>query len=71
MDIENQEVFYCEDDGANRVFCEICDKLCRERYYKNPLKSGTHTNNFHKRQCLKDFKIILFSKCALALWDMW
>ena len=50
MDIENQEVFYCEDDDEYRVYCEICDNLCKERYYKNHLKSRTHTNNFYKRQ---------------------
>ena len=30
MDIENQEVIYCEDDGEHRVYCNICDKLCIE-----------------------------------------
>ena len=40
----------------NIEYCEVCDKLCVERYYKNHLRSGTHTNNFYKRQQLKDFK---------------
>ena len=31
MDRENQEVFFCADDGENRVYCDICDKLCIER----------------------------------------
>ena len=53
MDIENQEVIYCEDDGKSRVYCDIRDKLCIERYYKNHLKSGTHANNNRKRQQLK------------------
>ena len=44
MDIENQEVIYCADDDEYRVYCEICDKLCVERYYKNHLKSQTHNN---------------------------
>ena len=44
MDIENQEVIYCEDDRGYRIYCKICDKLCVERFYKNPLKSSTHTN---------------------------
>ena len=43
------EVIYCNDDGGHRVYCEICDKLCFERYYKNHLKSQTHSNNIHKR----------------------
>ena len=50
MDSENQEVIHCADDDEYRVYCDICDKLCIERYCKNHLKSGTHTNNFHKRQ---------------------
>ena len=51
MDGENQEAVYCED-GEYRVYCNICDLLCIQRYYKNHLKSGTHTNNFYKRQRL-------------------
>ena len=50
MDVENQQVVYCADDEEYRVYCDICDKLCMERYYKNPWKSGTHTSNFYKRQ---------------------
>ena len=50
MDIENQEVIYCADDDENRVYCEICVKLCIGRYYKNLLKSGTHLNSIYKRQ---------------------
>ena len=42
MDGDNQEVFYCEDDGEYDVYCHICDKLCNERFFKNHLKSGTH-----------------------------
>ena len=49
MDIESQEVIYCPDDDEYRKYCEICDKLCIERYYKKHLKSGTQTNNFAKR----------------------
>ena len=44
--------FYAGDDEY-RVYCEICDKLCIERYYKNHLKSGTYKNNNRKRQQLK------------------
>ena len=44
------EVVYCAYDDEYRVYCEICDKLCIERYYKNHLKSGTHANNNRKRQ---------------------
>ena len=41
MHIENQEFIYCPEDGEFRVYCNICDLLCIERYYKNHLKSQT------------------------------
>ena len=47
MDNENQLVIYCEDDEY-RVFCDICDNLCIQRFYKNHLKSKTHLNNIRK-----------------------
>ena len=50
MDIENQEVIFCEDDGEYRVCCDICDKLCIKRFYKNHGTSQTHTKNTRKRQ---------------------
>ena len=49
MDTENQEVRYCADDDEYRVYCEICDNLCIERFYKLHLKSGTHLNIIHKK----------------------
>ena len=49
MDIE---AIYCEDDGEYRVYCEICENLCIERFYENHLKSQTHTSNVYKRQRL-------------------
>ena len=39
MDIEN---------NYDVVYCNICDILCIERFYKNHLKSRTHLNNIHK-----------------------
>ena len=48
MDSENYEVIYSPEDGENRVYCNICDKLCIGRFYKNHLKSQTHTNNIRK-----------------------
>ena len=51
---DNYEVIYCEDDGEYRVYCDICDKLCIELFYKNHLKSGTQTKNFYKRQRLNN-----------------
>ena len=47
MNSQNHQVIYCED-GEYRVYCDVCDKLCIERYYKNHLKSQTHINNIHK-----------------------
>ena len=28
----NYEVIYCEDEGEYRVYSDICDNLCIERY---------------------------------------
>ena len=50
---ENQEAIYCENDGEYRVYCNICDKLCIERFYKNHLKSQTHTNHICKKKIIK------------------
>ena len=46
-DSNNYQVIYCSEDDEYRVYCEICDKLCIGRDYKNHLKSGTHTNIFY------------------------
>ena len=37
MDCDNQLVIYCEDDGECGVYCDVCDNLCIERFYKNHL----------------------------------
>ena len=29
-------------------YCNICDSLCIQRFYKNHLKSQTHLNNIRK-----------------------
>ena len=49
----DSEVIYCADDDEYRIHCKICDKLCRERYYKNRLKSQTYTSNIYKRKHIK------------------
>ena len=49
MYCENQLVIYCED-GEYRVYCNVCDNLCIQRYNKNHLKSQTHINNIHKTE---------------------
>ena len=38
-DKNNYEVIHCEDDGEYRVYCDICDKLCIERFHKIHPKS--------------------------------
>ena len=48
------EVIYCESDGEYRVYCDICDKSCIERFYKNHLKSQTHANNIHKKKIISN-----------------
>ena len=50
MESEYQEAIYCEDDGDYRVYCNICHKLCTQRFYKNHLKSQKHINNINKQQ---------------------
>ena len=53
MDSENHQVIYCED-GENRVYCDACDKLCIERFFKNHLKTQTHINIIQKRQFISN-----------------
>ena len=60
MNSDNPLVIYCEDDGEYRVYSEICDKLCFERFYKNHLKSQVHNNNIRKIEQL-DESFQLFS----------
>ena len=32
MENKNLETIYCEDDGEERLYRDICDKLCIERF---------------------------------------
>ena len=32
MDCDNYEVIYCLKDDEYKVYCNICDQLCIERY---------------------------------------
>ena len=50
MNSENFEVFYCADDIEYIVYCDICDKLRIEIFYKNHLKSLFYTNNNHEKK---------------------
>ena len=57
MDSENQLVIYYADDEY-RVFCDVCDKLCIQRFHKNHLKSKTHKNKIRKiEQIEKSFQV--------------
>ena len=49
MNSDNKQVIFCED-GEYRIYCSICDNFCIERFYKNHLKSKTHTNNIRYRE---------------------
>ena len=53
-DNDNKEAVYCEDDGEHRVFCNICDNLCMERFRETHLKSQTYTNTTRKKQQLNN-----------------
>ena len=46
----DSEVIKCPEYDEYKVYCDTCDKLCIERYYKNQWKSSTHTNNDRKRE---------------------
>ena len=50
---DNQQVIYCEY-GEYRVYCDICDNLSIERFYRNHLKSRNLINNIRKRQQLNE-----------------
>ena len=43
---ENYEVIHCADDDEYRVYCEDCDKLCIERYYKKVISNQEFTQIF-------------------------
>ena len=68
-----QEAIYCEDDGEYRVYCNICDKLCIERLYKNHLKSRTHISNIRKKQqkIIEKFRRYIFISNTLILINIW
>ena len=50
MDIDNYEVIYCADDDEYRVYCDVCDKLCIQRFYKIHSKSKTQINDIRKKK---------------------
>ena len=56
MNSDNQQVIFCPEDNEYRVYCDVSDNLCIERFYKNHLKSKTHIKNIRKREQLNHFK---------------
>ena len=38
----NREVIYCPQDFEYWLYCEVCDKLYIERFYKKYLQTSTH-----------------------------
>ena len=60
MDDENvnYEVIYYPEGDEYRIYCDVCDNLCIERFYKNHFKSQTQINNFRKTEDLdKSFQV--------------
>ena len=49
MESENLQAIYCENVGEYKVNCDIFDELCIERFYKNHLKSQTHSKNIRQK----------------------
>ena len=43
------ELKYCAENETYRIYCDVCDRLCIDRYYQNHLKSQTHLNNLSKK----------------------
>ena len=52
MQSENRGIIYCADDDEYRIYCDNCDKLFIERFYKNHPKPGTDNTSIRKRQQL-------------------
>ena len=53
----NYAAIYCPEDDEYRVYCDICVKLCIERFYENHLKPGTDTKNIRKGEKKSSFSL--------------
>ena len=51
----NFEVIYCHEVDEKRIYCDICDNICKEQFYKNHLESQHDKHNIRKKQQLKSF----------------
>ena len=58
------EPIYCSEDETYRIYDNICDKLCIERFYRNHSKSQTQLNNPEKYQ-LSRFYILFQTLLAI------
>ena len=45
----NFEDIYRPEDYEFRIYCDVCDKTCKKRFYENHPKSKTHTNNNRRK----------------------
>ena len=45
-DNNNCEGIHCPEDDEYRVYCDICDDLCIERFYKSLPKSQTNNKKY-------------------------
>ena len=54
MNSDEQLIVYCEKDNEFKVYCNICDNFCIQRFFKNHLKSQTHTNNIRKKKSISN-----------------
>ena len=56
------EPIHCPENCECRVFCNICDKLCKDRYCQNHLKSQTHLSIQRKKNLTINRFIYFISK---------
>ena len=54
MNSDEHLIVFGEKDNEFRVYCKICDNFCIQRFYKNHLKSQTHTNNIRKKKSISN-----------------
>ena len=54
MNSDEQLIVYCEKYNEFKVYCNICDNFCIQQFYKNHLKSQTHTNDIRKKKSISN-----------------
>ena len=54
-DDNNYEDIYCSDDDEYRVYCEVCDYFCIERFYKKNRNQKIIKILFVKNKYKKNF----------------